>query len=899
MDEQQKKVRVEQWQEYESPFYKRWRVYSTFLTGFAIGLFYVVLISERDFLWLRGDAKYALVLVFSGILGGVIYTIMVDGHVEMPEFVANRGDRFRAGLFGDILLGIAGAIVLDVIVRAIRPDLEFGSYVEVAAAGIVGGYGGRAILQFALQRVFKDVNLLEADRIAYLQANMQRRLDRVDSLKLIDLVNQQIRVGLVGDELVALSSEIEAADVEVRQRIFNLVRDFRLSAKAAEERDRIARMIPLFEALIKGNPNQHAYYAELAFAHKDSDSTDWFKAIEYLDKAIALRGDKQHAETWDYELSRAITRIEATYQTTGSYDFDPAVNERIINDLLIVAEIYNLENILKEVSDQNIPIPVLNWMQQNEAVLTVHPRASKLIAQLEAMVDNESASEQSRREIPQTPLANKTQKLSQSKVGSASTKAIDKGIKPIRSIKSAEFVRWLSALKQAKTTGASRATARQDGLSEGGVKSSHKMAQNDWIRVSPLADRFCLIGEKFNLPPELLAAIASRESRCGNSSLLDRGWGDHGQAFGVMQVAKRYHTVAGVGPDPASLEHLEQAARIFSQYLKEVQQHHPIWSDSHLLEGAAVAYNSGVTNVRTQTGMNKGTTGNDYGADVIARAQFYANRFEDVMSTQLVSKRLSSKQIVEEPVSPSLAEDKAFSLTDSVGSGGKNNPEDVRKVKERLEQLGFGFFPVNDKKDQGLVDAINLFQSIIYGRTTRSGDGRIDVNGRTHQFLQASNAPQWIELPIEGEGFVNYERKFQPNDDHDYGVSWMSDVLITVGQYYEQHYRKGNQNVALIAINDVSRPEGGWTPDHSGHECGNACDLLLPHRGGKFGAIKWRSPEYDQAATRAQLKALKAQTSVSNIYFNDPQLRNEGLCTYSGGHDDHIHFEINALSLQS
>ncbi|MBC7899597.1 MAG: hypothetical protein H7070_06040, partial [Saprospiraceae bacterium] len=40
------------------------------------------------------------------------------------------------------------------------------------------------------------------------------------------------------------------------------------------------------------------------------------------------------------------------------------------------------------------------------------------------------------------------------------------------------------------------------------------------------------------------------------------------------------------------------------------------------------------------------------------------------------------------------------------------------------------------------------------------------------------------------------------------------------------------------------------------------------------------------------LKALKAQSSVSNIYFNDPDLIAENLCSALGGHDNHIHFEV-------
>ncbi|MEM6452925.1 MAG: D-Ala-D-Ala carboxypeptidase family metallohydrolase [Cyanobacteria bacterium P01_D01_bin.105] len=392
MDEQQKQARLAKWRGYKAPAYRRWRVYSTFLTGFLIGLFYVLLISESIFAWAGEEGQYAIVLIFSGILGGVIYTIMVDGHVEMPRFIANKGDKFEAGLFGDILLGIAGAVVLDFIATK-QFKAEFVPGVELAAVGIVGGYGGRAILQFALQRVFKDVNLLEAERQAYLQANLQQRLERKDSLELMDWVNQQIKVGLAASELSELGAEIEAADSGIRKRIFNIVQEFRLSAKAAGERDRITRMIPLFEALVKSEPDQHSYYAELAFAYKDSGSSDLFQAIQYLDKAISLRGNQQRAETWNYELSRAITRIENAHREIESYDFDPSVHERIIADLLSVAEIYNLENLLKAVSDQSLPIPVMNWMQHNQSMLTAHPTAKVLIEQLDTMMEGSESQE--------------------------------------------------------------------------------------------------------------------------------------------------------------------------------------------------------------------------------------------------------------------------------------------------------------------------------------------------------------------------------------------------------------------------------------------------------------------------------------------------------------------------
>jgi hypothetical protein len=181
--------------------------------------------------------------------------------------------------------------------------------------------------------------------------------------------------------------------------------------------------------------------------------------------------------------------------------------------------------------------------------------------------------------------------------------------------------RWEQALPNVPTTGASAATAAQDGLPPG-IQASHTMAETDLPRVMAIADRFCTAAAKLGLPAAVLAAIASRESRCGN--VLIGGWGDNQRAFGIMQVDVRFRQPAGLN-DPASLEHIEQAAGILVKYLTDVQNMHFRWEDPFILKGAAVAYNSGPANVQTREGMDIGTTGNDYGSDVMARAQYYAH----------------------------------------------------------------------------------------------------------------------------------------------------------------------------------------------------------------------------------------------------------------------------------
>jgi len=180
--------------------------------------------------------------------------------------------------------------------------------------------------------------------------------------------------------------------------------------------------------------------------------------------------------------------------------------------------------------------------------------------------------------------------------------------------------RWNQALAKAATTGASAVTARQDGLLAG-IAASEQMAKTDLARVKAIANRFQTVGAKFNLPPAVLAAIASRESRCG-AALTTQGLGDGDNAFGIMQIDKRFHAIPNDN-DPIGTAHIEQAAQILVDFLHQVTANHPGWEDEYLLKGATAAYNAGVGNIQTKSGMDIGTTGNDYGSDVMARAQFY------------------------------------------------------------------------------------------------------------------------------------------------------------------------------------------------------------------------------------------------------------------------------------
>lgn len=239
---------------------------------------------------------------------------------------------------------------------------------------------------------------------------------------------------------------------------------------------------------------------------------------------------------------------------------------------------------------------------------------------------------------------------------------------------------------------------------------------------------------------------------------------------------------------------------------------------------------------------------------------------------------------------------KAITLSGSVGVGGVNKANDLKAVKARLQELGYTWVgdPNTSTRDRGLEEAIRLFQSIITGSSTIKGDGRVDIDEMTHQWLQAANAPKWVLMPKSDpdNGFINGELA-QTEDKHDFGTHWLADVIQAITQDYQNTYRDTHPNAAHFAINDVSLPHGGDTPDHHGHETGLMCDVFLPKKDGKFGGIFWTSPEYDQDAARAILKSIRKQKLVRAIFFNDSELIGEKLCTFASGHDHHIHFEIN------
>jgi hypothetical protein len=238
-----------------------------------------------------------------------------------------------------------------------------------------------------------------------------------------------------------------------------------------------------------------------------------------------------------------------------------------------------------------------------------------------------------------------------------------------------------------------------------------------------------------------------------------------------------------------------------------------------------------------------------------------------------------------------------FELSASVGAGGTNRPDDVRALSRRLIGLGYTWVPQEGQTNGSLESTINLVQSIIAGRNSVRGDGRVDVPGTTYDWLRARNAPRWQLMPAgtPPAGFRNIELA-DTTDDHDFGTDWMATTIGEAGRWYRDTHLEANPAAALLGINDVSRPTGGPTDDHSGHQTGLACDIRLPRQDGTTpGNTAVSHPSYDRDAMEAMLRALRHQPMVTEILFNDPVLVEKGLCDRAPRHDDHAHFELGPL----
>ncbi|MBC1196339.1 hypothetical protein H0901_14010 [Microcystis aeruginosa BLCCF158] len=299
-------------------------------------------------------------LTLAGLLGGLLYSILLDQKLELPSW---DGNALKPGFLGEIFVGISGAFIaysfLPEILTNPAPPNDSNLSLLAFVTGVVGGYGGKAILDTALNKVIKQIET--ADKEKKIAESQAKELEEKTYIR--NLVNQQIQEGLNQSELSEMQEKLESATDDVKERAFNLAHDARsLGRRTLTFKDRVNRTIPIFEALVASDNNNASYNAELGYAYISSQPPDLDKAISYLDRAIELRipGASTEGDSWKYEMNRAIARIGLGNSQS---------RDDILKDLFAVEQRKGLAQAIDEYERDGVDggnNSIKNWLIQNQ-----------------------------------------------------------------------------------------------------------------------------------------------------------------------------------------------------------------------------------------------------------------------------------------------------------------------------------------------------------------------------------------------------------------------------------------------------------------------------------------------------------------------------------------------------
>jgi hypothetical protein len=251
-------------------------------------------ISDAYLLW--------LVVGGAGMFGGFLFGIR-DKKLTLPHWHSRH--TIDSGFVGDCLFGLAGGFLVFILLPG---NFEFNiakpeEIIKIVAVAVVGGYGGRALVEKVLAQQFyelesdvqelREQSKLSGTAIALLQQHFDDDLD-TPPIQEADL-----------------KEAVKNASSSVKVLAFDMAHSFR--KKHYEKRpDLIVRAIPVFEALIEDDQNDefHRNHGDLGYTYKDKVHPEWPKAEAELTRAIEIR-DRQQVEGFLlYELNRAMCLIQ-------------------------------------------------------------------------------------------------------------------------------------------------------------------------------------------------------------------------------------------------------------------------------------------------------------------------------------------------------------------------------------------------------------------------------------------------------------------------------------------------------------------------------------------------------------------------------------------------------------
>ena len=347
--------------------------------------------------YLKPGVSFFFLITTSGALGGILYSTK-NRLIEVPHHENNDQNKISLGYLADILGGIGGAYVIfmllpyefhqilpsETIQEANKYIAEFEqirSLIQIIAVSMIGGYGGRALIERVQSNLFKDVEEINQKQDS-LEAELRTAsTTRSLSYKIIEDPKhppsesevKQLKEGLskamsstrsdvfyralssrekYAIDLISILETIEPRGF-TRDTFFEIFNDSANAKKFREIGDTMEATIVIFKSLVETIPAEsdsdessmlHRYHGQLAYAMKDllycqaqqfDNPSKWSEIITQLDNAIRLRPAGDHAkDTRDlysfYELNKAIALIEkegnyAKQQATSDFDCEKII----------------------------------------------------------------------------------------------------------------------------------------------------------------------------------------------------------------------------------------------------------------------------------------------------------------------------------------------------------------------------------------------------------------------------------------------------------------------------------------------------------------------------------------------------------------------------------------------
>ena len=213
-------------------------------------------------------------------------------------------------------------------------------------------------------------------------------------------------------------------------------------------------------------------------------------------------------------------------------------------------------------------------------------------------------------------------------------------------------------------------------------------------------------------------------------------------------------------------------------------------------------------------------------------------------------------------------------LSASVGDGGINHPEDVKKVQILLKHH-YPSVHIDMICGPHTIEAIRDFQK----RFLKQADGVIDPNGLTWRKLAESIPPSFVALPMQGTGYYRYsESKRQ------YGTLRSIQTIEGVARLFHSKIPG-----VTLGIGDISFQRGEQMLPHHAHRRGLDIDIRPLRKDGKPILVYISDLQYSRERTKVLVEILLAQNNVHKILFNDGGIH--GVHHYPG-HDNHLHVEM-------